>query len=280
MKNWGIAIIVAMMAACMVGACPQDLEGCGYYDAEGHYVEYSGYYEDGEYILTCGWTDACGVWHPAEYDPALDYGYYDECGNYHAYGNQGGCQTNHQSNCQTNYQETCQSYYQEYECECDYQQDYEYECGYQEVTSYNPCDYDGEYVQPFKLVYGEADIWNCDSTYIEDTYADCADEETEWWEADCQWEGSQSQCGYYDWGYDYHNVQYQNIWVEVDVNAQVINVFSGDIILISAPCTTGRPTGTCYSSYFGTNGCVNVGQEFYQELCYLVPSDGCEVCMH
>lgn len=278
MKNCGIAIIVAMMVATMVGACPQDLEGCGYYDAEGHYVEYGGYYEDGEYILTCGWTDACGVWHAAEYDPALDYGYYDECGNYHAYGSQGGCQTNHQSNCQTNYQETCQSYYQESECECDYQQDYEYECGYQSVNS--PCDYDDEYVQPFKPVYGGSDVWNCDSTYIEDTYADCADEETEWWEADCQWENTQSQCGYYDWGYDYHNVQYQNIWVEVDVSAQVINVFSGDIILISAPCTTGRPTGTCYSSYFGTNGCVNVGREFYQELCYLVPSDGCEVCMH
>jgi len=274
MKNMVIAILATMMIASMVSACPQDLEGTGYYDAEGHYVEYGGYYEDGEYILTCGWTDACGIWHAAEYDPALDYGYYDECGTYHAYGSQTNCQTN----CQTSYQGTYQESYQE---TCQYTEETYYEdcdCDYQPVNP--PCDYDGEYVEPYRPVYTENDIWACDNTYIEDTYSECADEETEWWETNCQWEGSQSQCGYYDWGYDYHNTTYQNIWVEVDVNAQVINVFSGDIILISAPCTTGRPTGTCYSNYFGANGCVNVGQEFYREMCYLVPSDGCEVCMH
>ena len=196
----------------------------------------------------------------------MDYGYYDECGNYFTYGSQ----TAYQTNCQTSYKETCQ-YTEE-----SYYEAYEYGCGYQTVNS--PCDYDDEVVEPFRPVYGESDIWACDNTYIEDTYSECADEETEWWEADCQWENT--TCGYTDWGYDYHNTSYQNIWVEVDVSAQVINVFSGDIILISAPCTTGWPTGTKYSNYFGSNGCVSVGQEFYQELCYLVPSDGCEVCMH
>ena len=65
-----------------------DRTGEGYYDASGHYCEYGGYWDGGCWIQTVGYWEG-GEWCPAQYDPALEVGYYDECGGYHLYG---GCQ--------------------------------------------------------------------------------------------------------------------------------------------------------------------------------------------
>lgn len=61
-----------------------DRSGEGYYDSMGHYCEWGGYWECGQWIQTVGYWEG-GCWYPAQYDPMLDIGYYDECGQYHYY---------------------------------------------------------------------------------------------------------------------------------------------------------------------------------------------------
>ena len=69
--------------ACQQTAC-YDRTGEGYYDSMGHYCEYGGYWDGGCWIQTVGYYEG-GEWCPAQYDPMLDVGYYDEHGTYHSY---------------------------------------------------------------------------------------------------------------------------------------------------------------------------------------------------
>lgn len=79
----------SVSGGCSVGY--QDRTGEGYYDSMGHYCVYGGYWDSGCWIQTVGYWEG-GEWCPAEYDPMLDCGYYDEGGTYHSYYG-GGCST-------------------------------------------------------------------------------------------------------------------------------------------------------------------------------------------
>lgn len=87
--SWGIGSgtdynVCTGDSSCMENSRGQDLTGITYYDAYGHLCSYGGYWEGGQWITTCGYY-VNGVWYPAEYDSALEVGYYDAYGNYYSY---------------------------------------------------------------------------------------------------------------------------------------------------------------------------------------------------
>lgn len=209
-----IAVVCSLLFASSVMACPsminygcctcgqcnqyhqtsyEDLTGYGYYDSQGHYCEYSGYWSDGVWIQTVGYY-INGEWYPAEYDPALETGYYDENGHYYSYS-------------------------------------YNYEsCGYN---------------------YNESTTWACDSR--------------EWLE---------NQNDYYDYYYDECDYNYDdnedNYWINVDLDADVIQLINNGIVIFSGTCT-------CASIYrgqtfdFNNQKCSGIwntcSSGFYEEAC-------------
>ena len=223
-------------------------EGCGYYDSYGHYCEYSGYYDGcGNYIQTVGYYEG-GVWYPAQYDAALDVGYYDEYGNYYYYGNStswgygGSSYSGGYGGCSGGGYVSCGA---SYCCSCG-----GYGCATCGWTGYaqyiwDDCSYGGYYDY-----YDENATWACDNL---------------------QWLEQQDD----DW--------YCDDWlIDVDVNADTINIINNGVIIYSGTCT-------CTSMYsgqefcFGDQRCAGIwntcSSGFYEQACNCV-GDGCRVCCH
>lgn len=209
-----IVIMATLLLTTSVTACPtvswcncEDLTGSGYYDSMGHYCEYSGYWDSGCWIQTVGYWEG-GCWYPAQYDPMLEVGYYDEWGQYHSYGYSGYCDYGYQDCGYSGY------------CDYDYQ-----DCGYHQYDVY--------------------DTWACDNL------------------------------GYYeDYGYD-------NYWIDVDLDADVIQIINNGVVVFSGTCT-------CTSAYRGQElafsdqrcaGIWNCSGGFYDQACGYV-GNGCPVRCH
>ena len=207
------------------GCAGYDRTGDTYYDSQGHLCTYGGYWEGGQWITTVGYYEN-GEWCPAQYDPALEVGYYDEAGNYYSYY---GCSSTSNLTYAWNRSENTAYYAEEGGC-------------YQ---------------------YGETDVWAADNPW--------------WLEANgC---GNPLYCDYETCS-DYEGCDSGDYYIDVDVNAGVINLVNNGTIIISSACSC-NPIYQGQELAFTDQKCSGIWNQcsgFYEFACGYV-SD-CPVICH
>lgn len=159
--------------------------------------------------------------------------------------------------------------YNSYGSDCEY--GYNYDCSYDYESSYGSgyCDdgsyYEEVYTPPMDMVYDESTPWACDNL--------------EAYEAE---EG-----GYVEYDYEDDDSYFsfygdEEIWVDVDVSAQVVNIYQGNNIILSGACVTGThgvsdtPCGQYYIMGKQQNATL-VGADYECPVDYWMPftESGC-----